>query len=141
MSSKDENYQRLPLKVSEIQKEYTKTKPVKAGYRAGTRNNRPAYMKKEIGFKVGGRMEEMVNVQLDQLKDIHYYLESRYSKTEVMARNYTDLVIYLTNDPVFENQFKGVFELTDVDNDGTLNENEWVDFCKTTYALIKKENP
>lgn len=58
-----------------------------------------------------------------------------------MARNYQDLVIYLTNDLVFESQFEKIFEETDVDNDGILNENEWVDFCRTTCTMLEKENP
>ena len=100
MSNKDENYQRLPSKVSivsDIQKEYKNTKPlVKTGYRAGMRHNRPAHIKGEIGFKVGEKYDDMGNVQLDQLKDIHHYLKNRYSKTDEMARNYLELVVYLT---------------------------------------------
>ena len=58
-----------------------------------------------------------------------------------MARKYTDLVIYLTNDPVFESQFEDIFNTTDVDNDGILNADEWVDFCRTTCTMIKNKSP
>jgi len=58
-------------------------------------------------------------------------MKTLYSKNEETARNYTDLVIFITDDPKFESQFEEIFNLTDVDNDGILNENEWVDFCRT----------
>lgn len=80
MSSKDEDYQRLPTQVSDVQKEYKKSLTSVAGSTAGMRKNRPAaYLKEETGFKVGGKYDPMGNVQLDQLKDIHHYLKTRYS--------------------------------------------------------------